>query len=114
MVVVMAVRAITLPGAKEGLSYYLIPDFERMAQHNMGEVIFAAMSTVTAVFENIISFAMDLWNWSRKKACLVNTVLLIILSLPCTLGFNLLSEIQPIGAGSTILDLEDFIVSNSF
>ena len=76
-------------------------------------MIFAAMSTLVAVFENIISFAIDLWGWSRKKACLVNAVLLIILSLPCALGFNLLASIQPLGAGSTIMDLEDFIVSNN-
>lgn len=74
---------------------------------------FAALSTIIAVFENILSFGMDLWGWSRKKTVLINIVLLILLSLPCTLGFNLLSEIQPLGAGSTIMDLEDFIVSNN-
>lgn len=76
-------------------------------------MVFAAMSTVIAVFENIVSFAMDLWNWDRKKACYINIVLVIILSIPCALGFNLLSWIQPIGKGSTILDIEDFIVSNN-
>jgi len=72
---------------------------------------FAAFSTVIAVFENIISFAMDLWNWSRKKASFVNMFLLIVLSMPCVLGFNVLSGFQPLGAGSTVLDLEDFIIS---
>ena len=76
-------------------------------------MVFAAMSTVTAVFENIISFGMDKWNWSRKKSCLINLCLLIVLGLPCALGFNLLSGIQPLGTNSTIMDLEDFIISNN-
>lgn len=207
---ILAVRAITLPGAGEGLRYYLVPDFKRMASYGAGEVIFAALgqafftlsigigsmaifgtyigkerrlmgetvsiaildtfvafvaglivipscsaygigyaqgpslifetlpnvfnsmpagrvwgalfflfmlfaaiSTVIAVFENIVSFAMDLWKWNRKKSCYINIIVVIILSLPCALGFNLLSGVQPLGAGSTILDLEDFIVSNN-
>lgn len=73
---------------------------------------FAAISTVLAVFENIISCTMDLFGISRKKACLINGILMFFLSLPCSLGFNLLSFIQPFGAGSNISDLEDFIVSN--
>ncbi len=73
---------------------------------------FAALSTVLAVFENIISCNMDLFGWSRKKACVVNAVLMFALSLPCALGFNVLSGFQPMGAGTTVLDLEDFIVSN--
>lgn len=73
---------------------------------------FAALSTVFAVFENIIACCMDLFNWSRKKACTINAVLMPILSLPCIFGFNILSGFTPFGAGSTVLDLEDFIVSN--
>ena len=73
---------------------------------------FAALSTVFAVFENIISCTLDLFNISRKKACVINAVLLLILSLPCALGFNALSGVQPLGEGTTIMDLEDFIVSN--
>ena len=76
-------------------------------------MIFAAMSTVVAVFENIVSFPMDIWGWSRRKACLVNVFLVILLSLPCALGFNLLAGVQPLGEGSTILDFEDFIISNN-
>lgn len=207
---VLAVRTVTLPGAGEGLRYYLVPDFGKMAELGVGEVlfsamgqafftlsigmgsmaifgsyidkdrrlfgesvsiaaldtfvaimagfivipscfayniapdagpgllfetlprvfdsmaggrvwgalfflfmIFAAMSTVTAVFENLISFWMDIRGWSRRKACLVNVVAVILLSLPCALGFNLLSGITPMGAGSTIMDLEDFIISNN-
>lgn len=206
----LALRAVTLDGAEEGLRYYLIPSLDKFTEHNLGEVIFAAlgqafftlsigvgsmaifgtyinkdrrllgetlsiafldtfvafvaglivlpscsaynigysqgpglvfetlpnvfnsmpmgriwgslfflfmvfaaMSTIIAVFENIVSFAMDLWGWSRKKSCFVNVFAVIVLSLPCALGFNLLSGLQPLGEGSTILDLEDFIVSNN-
>jgi len=209
IIVVLAVRSATLPGAAEGLKYYLIPDFSKM-EGRVGEVLFAAMgqafftlsigmgsmaifgsyidkdrsllgeslsisildtfvafaagliiipacfayglepgagpslifqklpnifkemaggriwgslfflfmifaavSTVVAVFENIIAFGMDKWGWSRKKSCLINLILVIILSLPCALGFNLLSGFQPLGAGTNVLDLEDFIVSNN-
>jgi len=73
---------------------------------------FAAFSTILAVFENIISCGMDLFHWSRKKSCMVNLDALIVLSLPCVFGYNLWSAIQPLGEGSTILDLEDFLVSN--
>lgn len=73
---------------------------------------FAAFSTILAVFENIISCGMDLFHWSRKKSCMVNLAALIVLSLPCVFGYNLWSAIQPLGEGSTILDLEDFLVSN--
>lgn len=73
---------------------------------------FAAFSTILAVFENIISCGMDLFGWSRKKSSFINLAALIVLSLPCVFGFNLWSSFQPRGAGSTVLDLEDFIVSN--
>jgi len=206
----LAIRAVTLPGAGAGLRYYLIPDFKKMSDSGIGEVvfaalgqafftlsigmgsmaifgsyiskdrrlfgeaisislldtfvafvsglivipscfaynispaagpglifqtlpnvfnsmpggriwgslffmfmIFAAMSTVIAVFENIISFGMDLKGWSRKKSCLINTIAVIILSLPCALGFNAWSNIMPFGEGSTIMDFEDFIISNN-
>lgn len=208
---VLVVRAVTLPGALEGLKFYLLPDFGKMVGHGLAESIFAAMgqafftlsigigsmaifgsyigrerrllgealsictldtavaliagliifpscfafgvnpgsgpqlvfvtlpnifntmpggqiwgalffvfmsfaalSTVIAVFENILSFAMDLWGWTRKKAVWVNIPLVTLLSLPCALGFNLLSGFAPFGEGSTILDLEDFLVSNNF
>lgn len=208
IIVVLAVRAMTLPNAGEGLKFYLLPDFSRVKEHGIWETIYAAMSqafftlsigigslaifgsyigkerrllgesihiasldtaisiiagliifpacfsfgvdpsggpglvfvtlpnifysmsggriwgslfflfmsfaafsTVIAVFENIISFAIDLWGWSRKKASFVNMFLLILLSMPCVLGFNVLSWIQPMGKGSSILDFEDFIIS---
>ncbi len=210
IIVILAIRVVTLPGAGEGLRYYLIPDFGKMVEKGIGEVImaamsqafftlsigmgsmavfgsyisknrclmgesitiavldtfvavmaglivipacfafgiepdagpslvfetlpnvfnamaggrlwgscfflfmiFAAMSTLVAVFENIISYGMDRFGWSRKKSCLINCVLIIFLSLPCALGFNLLSGIEPMGAGTTILDLEDFLVSTN-
>ena len=53
------------------------------------------------------------WGWERKKAVLINGILIIVLSMPCVLGFNVLNGITPLGAGSTIQDLEDFIVSNN-
>lgn len=74
---------------------------------------FAALSTVIAVFENIIAFGMNLYGWERKKSVLVNGLLIILLSIPCVLGFNLWSGFQPLGPGSSVLDLEDFIVSNN-
>ena len=73
---------------------------------------FASLSTVIAVFENIIACTMELWNITRKKSVIINLILITVCSLPCALGFNVLSFLQPLGSGSTILDLEDFIVSN--
>lgn len=74
---------------------------------------FAAMSSIIAVFENIIAFGMELFDWSRKKSVVINIFLMIILSLPCALGFNVLSFIEPLGSGTTILDLENFILNNN-
>lgn len=210
LIIVLAVHSVLLPGAGEGVKFYLVPDFKAMAEIGVGNVVFAAMSqafftlsigmgsmaifgsymdkersitgetvsitvldtfvalmagiivipacfaygiqpdagpslifitlptvfgklaggqiwgglfflfltfaalsTVLAVFENVVSFGMDLWKWSRKKAVAVNIVAVAILSVPCVLGFNVWSGIQPLGGGSTIMDLEDFIVSNN-
>lgn len=76
-------------------------------------MLFAALSTVVAVFENIISFGCELWGWSRRKSCLINFGLMVVLALPCVFGFNILSGITPLGAGSNLMDLEDFIISNN-
>ncbi len=73
---------------------------------------FAALSTILAVFENIVACTCDIFGCSKKKACLVNGILMFFLSLPCVLGFNLLSGFKPFGDGTNVLDLEDFIVSN--
>lgn len=75
---------------------------------------FAALSTIIAVFENIISFGIDLFGWSRKKSVVINLVAILILSLPCALGFNVLSSIQPFGTGTYVQDLEDFFVTYNF
>ena len=73
---------------------------------------FAALSTVFAVFENIVACLRDLFGWGRKKTCLITCIGLMVLSLPCVLGFGPLSFIQPFGKGSGIMDLEDFLVNN--
>lgn len=106
------------PGQGPGLIFVTLPNIFNSMSGGMiwGSLFFlfmcfAAYSTVIAVFENIISFAMDLWGWSRKKASWINMVLLIILSMPCILGFNVLSGFQPLGPGTGVLDLEDFIIS---
>ena len=72
---------------------------------------FASFSTVIAVFENLMSFCMDTLGWDRKKAAIVNCVVILIASLPCLLGYNVLSDFRPIG-GRDVLDSEDFLVSN--
>ncbi len=210
ILLILCIRSVTLPGASEGLRFYLIPDFTRFTENGVGNTIFAAMgqafftlslgigamaifgsyigkdhtltgetiniclldtlvaflagliifpscfafgvdpgqgpglvfitlpnifnqmvggrifgvlffvfmtfaaqSTIIAVFENIISFSMDLFGTSRKKTVLINGIAIILLSLPCIFGFNIWSGFQPMGAGSTIQDLEDFIVSNN-
>ncbi|MDC7287128.1 sodium-dependent transporter [Blautia schinkii] len=210
IMIVLCIKSVTLPNASEGLKFYLLPDFERMAENGLAQAVYAAMgqafftlslgigalaifgsyigkdrsltgeaiqisildtfvalmagliifpacfsfgvdqtqgvglifvtlpnvfnqmaggrfwgtlffvfmsfaalSTIIAVFENILSFAMDLWNWSRKKAVLINGAAILLLSMPCVLGFNVWSSVQPFGSGSTIQDLEDFIISNN-
>ena len=208
LMVVLVFRSVTLPGAEEGLKYYLVPDFKKLSEHGIFNVIFAAMthafftlsigmgsmeifgsylskerkltgealsvtildtlialmagiiiipscfaydvqpdagpsllyitlpsvfnhmpngrlwgtcffifmsfaamSTVIAVFENIVKMTHDATEWERKKCVLVNLIGVTVLSIPAVLGYNILSGIQPLGAGSTIMDLEDFIVS---
>ena len=76
-------------------------------------MFFASASTIIAVFENIIAFAMDLTGCSRGKAVAGNLVAILLLSMPCVLGYNVLSGFAPFGEGTAILDLEDFIVSNN-
>lgn len=72
---------------------------------------FASFSTVTAVFENLISSCIDNFGWNRKKAVVVNGIFILAASLPCVLGYNVWKDIRPIH-GKDILDSEDFIVSN--
>lgn len=107
-------------GAGPGLIFVTLPNiFNSMAGGRIwGSLFFlflsfAAMSTVIAVFENIMAYTMEHWGWTRKKAALLNGIGLIILSLPCALGFNILSDFAPLGEGTVVLDLEDFIVGNN-
>ena len=108
------------PGAGPGLVFITLPNvFNQMAGGRLWGALFflfmsfAALSTVIAVFENILSFAMDLWGWKRNKAVVFNIVLIIILSMPAILGFGPWSGIQILGEGTNIMDLEDFIISNN-
>ena len=207
---ILMIRVLTLPGAGEGLKFYLLPDFARLKEAGIGEVVFAALgqsfftlslgigsmsifgsyikkqhsllteaahicvldtgvaliagliiipscfafglkpdagpglifatlpnvfaqmpagricgaafflfmsfaalSTLVAVFENIVAYWMDAHEVERKKAVKWNFIAIVILSLPCALGFNVLSGIEPFGPGSCVLDLEDFLVSNT-
>lgn len=103
-----------------GLVFVTLPNvFNQMAGGRFWGALFfifmsfAALSTIIAVFENILNFSMELWSWSRKKAVLINGAAILILSMPCVLGFNVWSGFQPFGPGSTIQDLEDFIISNN-
>ena len=210
LIIILAIRSVTLDGADAGIKFYLVPDFKQMAEIGFGNVIFAAMSqafftlslgigamlifgsyiekdcslaneavtitaldtfvaimsgfiiipacfafniqpdagpslifvtipnlfaqmpggqfwgalfflflsfasltTIIAVFENISTFMSDNFGWSRQKSVLTNGIMIAILSMPCVFGFNLLSGFQPLGEGTNVLDLEDFIVSNN-
>ena len=108
------------PGQGPGLIFVTLPNvFNAMPGGRLWGTLFflfmcfASFSTVIAVFQNIISFATDLTGCSVKKAVFWNVIVIILLSMPCVLGFNVLSGIQPLGPGTTIQDLEDFIVSNN-
>ena len=108
------------PGAGPGLVFITLPNvFNNMSGGVFWGVLFfifmsaAALTTVVTVVENIISYGMDVWKWSRRKSTIVNFFLLTLLTLPCVLGFNVWSDIQPLGEGSTLMDLEDFLLSNN-
>ena len=108
------------PDAGPSLIFITLPNiFKQMAGGRLWGTLFflfmsfAAISTVIAVFENILACSMDLWGWSRKKAVAMNLVGIALLSVPCVLGFNVLSGVQPLGTDTRIMDLEDFIVSNN-
>ena len=108
------------PGQGPGLVFVTLPNvFNQMVGGRLFGTLFfifmafASLTTVIAVFENILSFSMDLFGMSRTKAVIINGIAVIVLSMPCVLGFNVLSGFQPFGAGSNIQDLEDFIVSNN-
>ena len=102
-----------------GLIFVTIPKvFDNMPQGRLWGslffvfLFFAALSTMIGVFENIISFSVDLAGADRKKAAFINGIIIAVGSIPCALGFNVLSFIEPLKAGNCIMDLEDFYVSN--
>ncbi|NCC63552.1 MAG: sodium-dependent transporter [Spirochaetia bacterium] len=108
------------PDAGPSLIFITLPNiFNQMAAGRFWGILFfmfmsfAALSTLIAVFENIISFWIDIKGTSRQKATIINGLLIILLSIPCILGFNLWSGFEPFGSGSGVLDLEDFIVSST-
>ncbi len=108
------------PGAGAGLVFVTLPNiFNNMTGGRLWGTIFflfmsfASLSTVIAVFENIVSYSTDVWDMKRRPATVLHGLLLWLLSLPCALGFSVLSFMQPLGRGSSILDFEDFIVSNN-
>lgn len=108
------------PSSGPDLVFLTLPYvFQQMPMGQVWGTIFflclacAALSTVIAVFENILRFSMDEWNINRKKAVLYNGPLLLLLSVPCVLGFNVWSGFEVPGIGN-IQSLEDFLVSNNF
>ena len=107
------------PDAGPGLVFITLPSvFEQMPLGQLWCSLFfvfmsfAALSTIIAVFEGIIAFAMDQWGWSRGKSVAINGVLIIVLSLPCVFGFNIWSGFTIPGLGD-IQGIEDFILSNN-
>lgn len=108
------------PGAGPGLVFVTLPNiFNVMAGGRLWGTLFfifmsfAALSTVIAVFENIISYSADVWGMERRRATWLHAVGIWLFSLPCALGFNLLAGFQPLGPGTSVLDLEDFLISNN-
>ena len=108
------------PDAGPSLIFITLPNvFNHMAGGRLWGALFflfmsfAALSTVIAVFQNIVSFATDLTGCTVKKAVVCNAAAVIILSVPCVLGFNVWSGFMPLGEGTGVLDLEDFLVSNN-
>ena len=108
------------PDAGPGLVFVTLPNiFNSMDGGRIWGTLFfvfmgfAALSTVIAVFENIISYSMDVWGMSRRRATALHLAGLWLASLPCGLGFNVLSGFQPLGPGTNVLDFEDFLISNN-
>ncbi|MBE7057028.1 MAG: sodium-dependent transporter [Ruminococcaceae bacterium] len=75
-------------------------------------MFFAAMSTIIAVCQNILACIRELTGWGRIKSCIICGIGLLVLGVPCALGFNLWSEFKPFTSTSNIMDLEDFLVTN--
>ena len=73
---------------------------------------FAALSTIFAVFQNVLSCVQEIFNLNKIKACIICGIGIFLLSIPCVLGFNVWSSFEPLGSGTGVLDLEDYVVSN--
>ena len=108
------------PNAGPALVFITLPNiFNSMAGGEVWGVLFfifmsfAGLTTVIAIFESIIAYFIDVYNFSRKKGTLILFVVLSIAVLPCILGLNVWSGIQPLGVGTSILDLEDFLISQN-
>ena len=108
------------PGSGPGLIFISLPNtFHQMTGGRWWGALFfiflsiAALTTVVAVFENLIAYLIDQWHLKRRNASLLVGGAVALFSLPCVLGFNLWAKCQPLGKGSSILDLEDFIVSQT-
>ena len=108
------------PEAGPGLIFVILPNiFNQMAGGQFWGTIFflfmsfAALSTVIAAFENIVSYWIDVWGWKRAPASWMNGIALILLSVPTVLGFNAWSGFEPLGPGTTVLELKDMIVSTT-
>ena len=107
------------PDSGPGLVFLTLPHvFAQMPLGQLWGALFflfvaaAALSSVIAVFENILRFSMDQWNITRKRAVAINGPLLVLLSMPCILGYNLWSDFSVPGIGD-IQTLEDFMLSNN-
>ena len=108
------------PGSGPGLVFVtLVTVFSNMAYGSIWGgifflfMLFAAVSTLIAVFENIIAISMEVFNISRLKSVICNFIAVVALCLPCLYGYNYLSDIHPLGGQSTILDTYDFVLSNN-
>jgi len=108
------------PEAGPGLIFVILPNiFNQMAGGQFWGTIFflfmsfAALSTVIGAFENIVSYWIDVWGWDRARASWINCGALILLSVPTVLGFNAWSGFEPLGPGTTVLELKDMIVSTT-
>lgn len=108
------------PGAGPGLIFVTLPNIFNAMNGGIlwGSLFFifmafASLTTVIAVFENIISYSVDVWKMPRRRAVVFHAILMWILSLPCAVGGSWLAWFQPFGPGSSVLDLEDFLISNN-
>ena len=76
-------------------------------------MVFAAMSTVLAVFENILACVREMFGWSRPKGSIICAIVIFLLALTTALGYSVLGNIHPLGGETAWLDFWDFIVSNN-